>query len=414
MLKQSKIKRYGAELLRDNKGNFGILGAVALPVVLVAAGVAIDATNLVMARNHLQDASDSAALAASSALVNQNMSIADAKLLAVNYLKAQMYNWNAGSTMTTEEVKKLAEEFTNNTVVDIKEVPGLGNNKSYYVDVSTKFAVKLNPMTQITGNKTMNVSTRSKAESSTEAKNALSMYLVLDQSGSMGENTATVNAAAPTKQEAYSCGRRNNSTCYRDVPNYLTKIESLKLATANLLTQLKNADVTSSLVRTGAVSYSSNMFTPTALNWGEQHVLNYVNALPASGSTDSSAAFAKAYADISTEAETNAHKIKNGQVPTKYIVFMTDGENNYYNGKSNSSSGDLSDAATKKSCDDARKAGIQVYTVAFMAPDAGKALLSYCATDSSHYFTAEDSTQLTAAFKYIGEKASQLAVRLTQ
>lgn len=93
---------------------------------------------------------------------------------------------------------------------------------------------------------------------------------------------------------------------------------------------------------------------------------------------------------------------------------MTDGENNYYNGKSTSDSGKLSDAATKKSCDDARTAGIQVYTVAFMAPDAGKKLLSYCATDASHYFSAEDATQLTAAFKYIGEKASQLSVRLTQ
>ena len=109
MLKQSKIKRYGAELLRDRKGNFAIMGAVALPVVLVAAGVAIDATNLVMARNHLQDAADSAALAASSALVNQNMSIADAKLLAVNYLRAQMYNWNAGSGLTDEEIKKLMD-----------------------------------------------------------------------------------------------------------------------------------------------------------------------------------------------------------------------------------------------------------------------------------------------------------------
>lgn len=411
MLKQSKIKRYGAELLRDRKGNFAIMGAVALPVVLVAAGVAIDATNLVMARNHLQDAADSAALAASSALVNQNMSIADAKLLAVNYLRAQMYNWNAGSGLTDEEIKKLADDLSSKTKVDITEAAGLGNNKNYTVDVSTNLSVKLNPMTQITGNKSVDVNTHSKAEASTETKNALSMYLVLDQSGSMGDDTATVNADAPTKQESYTCGKK---TCYRTVPNYLTKIAALKLATADLLTQLKNADVTTSLVRTGAVSYSSKMYTPTALNWGEQHVLTYVNALPASGSTDSSAAFAKAYADISAATENTAHKNKNGQVPTKYIVFMTDGENNYYNGKSNSDSGKLSDAATKKSCDDARKAGIQVYTVAFMAPDAGKSLLSYCATDTNHYFAAEDATQLTAAFKYIGEKASKLTVRLTQ
>ncbi|MDQ0321858.1 Flp pilus assembly protein TadG/uncharacterized protein YegL [Pararhizobium capsulatum DSM 1112] len=386
------------------------MAAIALPVILATGGVAIDATNLIMAKNHLQDATDSAALAASSALVNQNISIADAKLLAANYLKAQMYNWNSSGT-TDKEAKELAQEFASNTAVDIKEVAGLGNNKNFYVDVSTKFDVALNPLTQIIGQKTASVSSRSKSEASTEAKNALSMYLVLDQSGSMGENTATVNPDAPTKQESYTCGKK---TCVRTVDNYLTKIAALKLATANLLTQLKNADTTSSLVRTGAVSYSSKMMTPTALAWGVTGVQTYVNALPASGSTDSSAAFAKAYTDVSASTENTAHKNKNGQVPTKYIVFMTDGDNNYYNNKSTSTSGDQSDTATRKSCDDARKAGIQVYTIAFMAPTRGQTLLKYCATSTDHYFAAENANELSDAFKYIGEKASNMMVRLTQ
>jgi Flp pilus assembly protein TadG len=406
MLKQSKIKATGRRLLADRKGNFGIMAAIALPIILATGGVAVDATNLIMAKNHLQDATDSAALAASSALVNKDMSIADAKLLAANYLKAQMYNWQS-SGMSEEEAKALAEDFAANTVVDIKETAGLGNSKSFSVDVTTKFSVGLNPLTQIIGQKTAAVSSHSKSEASTEAKNALSMYLVLDQSGSMASMTSTLDPKNPSS--TYTCGKKTCTTY-----NYLSKIAALKLATADLLTQLNTADPTGTLVRTGAVSYSSKMMSPLPLDWGVSSVLSYVNALPASGSTDSSGAFAKAYTFTSSSSEESKHKNKNGQVPTKYIVFMTDGENNYYNNKSTSSSGDQSDNATKKSCDEAKAAGIQVYSVAFMAPSRGKKLLTYCASSSDHYFAAENAAELTEAFKYIGEKASQQMVRLTQ
>jgi Mg-chelatase subunit ChlD len=317
-----------------------------------------------------------------------------------------MYNWQS-SGMSDEEIAALAADFAANTVVDITETAGLGNSKSFSVDVSSKFSVPLSPLTQITGRKTAEVSSSSKSEASTEAKNALSMYLVLDQSGSMASLTSTLDPSNPSS--TYSCGKKT-CTSY----NYLSKIAALKLATANLLTQLNAADPTGSLVRTGAVSYSSKMMSPQPLDWGVSSVLSYVNALPASGSTDSSGAFAKAYTLTSSSSEDSKHKNKNGQVPTKYIVFMTDGENNYYNNKSTSTSGDQSDTATKKSCADAKAAGIQVYSVAFMAPDRGKKLLQYCASSTDHYFSAEDSDELTAAFKYIGEKASQQMVRLTQ
>lgn len=102
--------------------------------------------------------------------------------------------------------------------------------------------------------------------------------------------------------------------------------------------------------------------------------------------------------------ENTAHKAKNGQVATKYIVFMTDGDNN------NTSD----DTLTLQWCDTARKNNVQVYTVAFMAPDRGKNLLKSCATTTANYFQAEEAADLIAAFKAIGEKASAMATRLTK
>jgi hypothetical protein len=82
---------------------------------------------------------------------------------------------------------------------------------------------------------------------------------------------------------------------------------------------------------------------------------------------------------------------------------MTDGDNN----------ANSYDTATKKTCDSAKAASIEIYTVAFMAPTKGQALLRNCATDGSHYFQAESMADLLAAFKKIGAKAANQTTRLT-
>ncbi len=83
---------------------------------------------------------------------------------------------------------------------------------------------------------------------------------------------------------------------------------------------------------------------------------------------------------------------------------MTDGENNYAN----------DDTVTKQWCDTAKASKVQIYSVAFMAPDRGQKLLKYCASSSSHYFEADEASDLVAAFKAIGERAAALASRLTK
>ncbi len=236
-------------------------------------------------------------------------------------------------------------------------------------------------------------------KSMTASQKALSMYLVLDRSGSMAENTDTVTGTATY---SYSCGWRK--TCTGTKTTYLTKIDALKQAADALLKQISSADPDQYYARLGAVSYNSAMDTPQALAWGTVAVSNYVNALVASGGTDSSNAFKQAYQAVTSATEVSLHQTKNGQTPDKFIVFMTDGENNYTS----------ADTATKQWCDSARAAGVQVYSIAFMAPATGQALLSYCATDARHFFAANNAGDMIAAFKYIGEKAVSATTRLTQ
>ncbi len=399
-----------------------MMTALLLPVLLGAGGISIDLTKMMMTKNRLQDASDSAALAAASALANDGMSIDDAKKLALEFLKTQMRSGGASPGEDPEtEGEEQKEEDTyalGSSLIDIDETSTVGTGKSWVINVSASYEMPLNPLTRLLVKDKATINASTTAESATESKSALSMFLVLDRSGSMSFKTDEIAS------QTVACKNWTDSNWGQDIkatkPCYVRKIAALKAAVANLTTQLNTADPENELVRTAAVSYNDQMQTETQLAWGTTGASTYVNALPTepTGGTDSHAAFAKALdklvpADSSKETEIPAHKDKNGQVPTKYIVFMTDGANTAYNGKSSDANGNRSDTETKASCDKARAAKVEVYTVAFMAPDRGQALLKYCATTEANYFEADDMTQLVAAFKAIGEKATAVVARLT-
>lgn len=399
-----------------------MMTALLLPVLLGAGGISIDLTKMMMTKNRLQDASDSAALAAASALANDGMSIDDAKKLALEFLRTQMQNGGASSDEDPEspsqDGKKDEASGYTASQVNIDETSTVGTGKSWVINVSASYEMPLNPLTRLLVKDKTTINASTTAESATESKSALSMFLVLDRSGSMSFKTDEIAS------RTVACKNWTESNWGQDIkatkPCYVRKIAALKAAVANLTTQLNTADPENELVRTAAVSYNDQMQTETQLAWGTTGASTYVNALPTepTGGTDSHAAFAKALdklvpADSSKETEIPAHKDKNGQVPTKYIVFMTDGANTAYNGKSSDANGNRSDTETKASCDKARAAKVEVYTVAFMAPDRGQALLKYCATTEANYFEADDMTQLVAAFKAIGEKATAVVARLT-
>ncbi|MBO9628960.1 MAG: VWA domain-containing protein [Shinella sp.] len=403
MTKKTEKQTLIARLLGDRGGNFAMMTAIVCPLIIAAGGVAIDLTKIVMTRTTLQDAADSAALAAASALANDSKSKAEAKLLAMQFLKTQM---NGG--LAVDEGSKAAksdsdQQIATGTDITITETAMLGNGKSYKVDISTKYTVKFNAFTRLLGQQSTVMNAKSTAESATESKNALSMFLVLDKSGSMAwitnEKDKTLTSCINWTEQNWGSSKVKATS-----PCYVSKMGALKLAVASLFTQFTLADPTNTFVRTGAISYDLASYTPSELAWGSTASLAYVNKLVADGGTASGASMKTAYDKLKAATENTAHKTKNGQVPTKYIVFMTDGANNY-------SSDDTSTLAT---CTSAKKDGMEIYTVAFMAPTAGQNLLKACATDGSHYFEATNMSALVAAFKVIGERTSAVVSRLTK
>ncbi len=400
-------------MLKDRGGNFGIMAALAAPLILAAGGVAIDMAGMMTAKNQMQDAADAAALAAASSLVAKDPpTIAKAKEIAAAFLNNQSGGTavdvpggqDPGGTGSLAKTASAEASTAGQPVIEIIENSNGPTGKAYNVTVLNKQTFQFNAMTRLLGKTSINIETRATAESATESKNALSMYLVLDRSGSMAWKTNTKDTTKTSCPNYTESNWSKYPNLKASNPCYVTKIDALKSAVGDLVKQLNTADPNTLYVRTAAVSYNSAQDTAGNLAWGTTGTSTYVNALVATGGTASGNAFKTAYNRVAATTEDDAHKAKNGQVPTKYIVFMTDGDNN------NTSD----DTTTLTWCDTARKNKVQVYTVAFMAPDRGKALLKACATTEANYFQAEEAADLIAAFKAIGEKASAMATRLTK
>lgn len=196
----------------------------------------------------------------------------------------------------------------------------------------------------------------------------------------------------------------NLSTVVESSPT--SKIDALKSAVASLFAQFDEADPSQQYVRTGIISYSSSIKGYRDMEWGTASATSFATTLSASGGTASTDAVEWAYDKLKTSNTTEAteHMNKNGQIPDRFMLFMTDGNNNYTS----------DNTSTKSYCDQAKADGMIIYSVAFAAPSGGKELLEYCASSptSEYYFEPETASELIAAFTNIGAETSKSATRL--
>ncbi|WP_026283252.1 pilus assembly protein TadG-related protein [Rhizobium sp. 2MFCol3.1] len=384
-----------SRLISNRDGNFAITTAIIIPVLIGSAGIAIDLSNMAMQKRQLQDASDSAALAAATALSNGKVSTeAEAQALAKDFVAGQMANFIGSADMAA---------LKNGTTVDITTTT-TATSKSYKVKVNAGYDMSLTPMMKVFGQNTAAIASNSFSSSGTsDVKSALSMTLALDESGSMLADTTEI-------QSQSSCTHYNTSGrsigSYK--PCYVKKIDALKTAANLLFTQLDTADPEAKYVRTNAIGWSSEVQISNAFGWGTSATrTSVINKLSGGGGTESAAPMKKAYEDLTTtnyNSETQVHTRAGNNKITKYIVLMTDGDNN--SGSSNT--------ATLNTCTDAKNAGIKIYSVAFMAPTGGQTLLRNCASGNGYYYQAESMADLLTAFKAIGSEAAKDKTLLTQ
>lgn len=350
-------------LLGDTKGNFAMIGAVAVPLVFAAASFGVDTTNAFSMKSHLQEAADAAALATSSyAIQDEDMTEQKAKAFALKFIQGQLGEYTpifANLSVTP-----------NVTVKPVKEA----DRTVWKVSVELYGSQTTTRMASFLGKEKIDVAVGGASESARGTQGAMSMSLVLDESGSMGWYLGGIK-----------------------------KMDALKAAVNDLMAQFDESDPDERYVRVGVTTYASSHKGNREPDWNHKNVKDYVSKLNSRGGTDSTDAFKVAYKQVTSDKEKGAHKGKNGRDPKKFILFMTDGANNYSS----------SDYNTLTLCARAKKNGVEVFTVAFAAPARGRALLSKCASSADHYFDAKNSAELIKAFEEIGRKTADSMTRLT-
>lgn len=399
MISGSDILRTFGKLLRNSSGNFGILTAVAIPVLVAAGGVGIDIANMSLSRSQLQEATDAAALGTATALANGSATTANAKDLANKLVLGQMSNYLSGDTGASDALKagtSTAVTSTNNS----------SGGTSYTVAVNASYTMSVSNLSHLLGLQSMTISASSSTTSGTAVqKTALSMEIVLDKSGSMWLDTEAKDTSKLQCDQYYIEGDYLYMYQDQESPCYIKKIDALRSAAGILLDQLDAADPKSQYVRTAGIAWSSKIDSYSELDWGTKTTRTKVIApLKAGGGTESGAPMQRAYNKLVDPAEASAQQTKGNKSFDKIIVLMTDGDNNSTS----------SDTTTLSVCKKAKEQGMQIYTVAFMAPDRGQNLLKSCASSPSNYFDARQMTDLVAAFKTIGAQAVKQMTLLTR
>jgi von Willebrand factor type A domain. len=389
-LEKFRLPRLLNSLIHDRSGNFGIMTALLVPVLAGAAGVAIDVSSALAVKNQMAGAADAGALAAAAALGEKKMNAEQAKELAVSYVLAQVAS--LGSNPDDYKVD-----------VDIKTTTS-GKKKAFDVSVAVNGEMPTT-LTRIMGFETIPISVAGVATSGIGSQSSMSMYLVLDRSGSMlASVTSSIKSTTAACDYNYFVLQVIMLTKSNHRPCYYQRMEILKQAVDRLMNSLADADPEMHFIRTGAVAFSSEKFPPENLVWGVEKVRSYVKRLESDGGTSSTDAFEEAVNALIKQSENSQHIGKNGLVPNKYIVFMTDGENN--------ESRDNRDTQTL--CTKAKDAGIIVYSVGFMlTTSTAKNLLKSCASSEKTYFDAQDGDKLTAAFAAIATQTAGATPRLT-
>ncbi len=200
----------------------------------------------------------------------------------------------------------------------------------------------------VLGQDIQNINVESTASYKTEKVDPVTIAFALDVSGSMGWNAGS---GAP-------------------------KIDVLKQSTKILFDEIEagtpNPALLPESIRTGMSAYNTDIVDVQAMNWGWAHLEGAVNSLFANGGTNSTPALESAYKQIRDDRQfrkthdpsfiESSHR--------EYVVFMTDGDNNQV----------LWDEESAQICNTMRNDGIELFSIAFAAPEKGEVLLLDCAS----------------------------------
>lgn len=380
-----------AKFKMSESGNISLMFAIVLTVCGVCLGAAVDGAKMMAVYDRSSSVADAAALAGATA---SEAGDAERRKIVMASIEANAFKISPG--IITEEPTIIFDDENENVTV--------------IIPTSVKLAFG-----GFLGAAQKPVGATSIASYLANNIDPVSIAFALDVSGSM--------------EWAASDGQQ--------------KIAVLKSATGSLFDAIESGtDMPEKLkksLRSGMSAYNTELVTSQSMDWGWDRLERSVDALVANGGTNSTPALQNSYKQLLNDrAYRRANDTKFDLSKLKeYVIFMTDGDNNQPE----------FDESSSALCQDMQAAGIEIYSVAFEAPEKGELLLIDCASPnavdvdsgendddskcmnngskgkgkalghcrdikSQHYFDANNAKAFEAAFKQIGEDIVRSNVRL--
>lgn len=369
--------------IKDEQGNFALMFAGAAMCIVACVGVAVDYSTMSAAKQKLQAAVDSAALA--GAIVADKS--ADAERSATVY---DTFAANDFSSVALQNKSLTEVAFTDSS--SLVSVNASAQVQSFFLKYLNK------------GSSTVTAS--ASVSYAVDDIKPIALAFVLDVSGSMdsvitGDVVRKIEALKGASEELFLSVEKGIGT-----KASVETVLSASLSSYN--TDLVPAWTTDMMPERSTANGTS---TPTG-----QTARGTITTLTASGGTNSTPAVQDAFDKLTAAYALNPDT-------QMFMLFMTDGNNN----------NPAEDTNTAAICDQIKDQGILLFSVAFDAPANGEALLMQCAssrtdpTDTTgakpcdkpnppkkcealkqgYYFDASDAKDLEDAFKVIGDNIGE-------
>jgi len=309
---------------QDTSGQFAIMFSVLSTMLLGLVMVGVDTSNLISSKTKVSTLTDAAALAGASVYGKANR-----EEVVLQFLQTNGY-------------KMLPAKFAGDPIITFNDI-----DRTVAVSVSTQVDT---PFASIMGMGPNNVGYKTKAGYA-GLETPLTIAFALDVSGSMGDPT----------------------------PDGVRKIDALKTAITSMFEVIERKaesyEVLESALRTGMSAFNEGLEDASPMEWGYRDTQAGIDNLEPDGWTNSAVALDNAYNQILNDRAFRIADDPNFDQNSldEYVIFMTDGANTFDDPI-------LLDEQSYETCLSMREEGIEVYAIAFEAPEEGQLLLMDCSS----------------------------------
>src|SRR3954471_22758926 len=455
---RNKLYGTATRFVADDKGNIAVIFAVALVPLLGFVGAAVDYTRVNAARSSMQAALDSTALMLSKDLSQGIITTSDIAAKAQSYFNALYTNKDAKAISVSATYTPSSSMGSN------IQVNGSGNVTTDFLKVAGFPTLNFNTSSTATwGSVRMRVAmaldnTGSMAEDGKMPAMKTAAKNLIDQLSGLAKTAGDIYISIVPFAKDVNVGPSNYSQSWVDFTDWDTDPATDSFGTcsqANKTTRssclqsnkiwtpdhskwtgcvtdrdqdydTKNTAPTSSATRFPAEEYGFSFFGFTSnyckvesnpylqpilpLSYDWTAIKTLIGNMEPTGNTNQGIGMAWAWQSLTQSAPLNAPAKDPSYTYKDAIILLSDGLNTQNRWYSNASQ---IDARQKILCDNAKNAGITVYTVqvntSFPA-DPTSAVLQYCASGPENFFVVTSASQTAAVFSSIGTSLSRLRV----